>query len=1186
MMLEDFNPTKRQQQAINQLDGRLFIAAGAGSGKTSVVANRFVEAIARGKAEVDGILTITFTKKAAAEMMTRIRKELREQMDSEKDPERAGRIRRAYRNIENTRISTIDSFYADVLKANALAAGLDPEFSVADETRSLLMRREAFDECLLQFAELHGAAGADFILEYDPKLTGGLFEIVNKTYDTLRSRGKDPQLPVPEISKEACEESFENLLVKIAAFEEAVVRHDKASIKSVIAARGTNQYLCEASRASDPDERAQLLFRCKPAKSTSKVKLEQNEIVEAWDECARLLRSIRAVDIIKLMNDLLVSFHEAYSEKKHDDGILDFADLSLFTRDLLVKHESIRKRLASSFGLVMVDEFQDTNPLQYEITRLIDNGDLMMVGDENQSIYGFRDAEVSLFQDEDRQSEAEGCRIPLDDNFRSQTEILAFVDEMFDREEMLGSRYIQLKPMAKKDPNAEDCRIEVLMVDTKPIPPEREKKLKADDCRKVEAQLIADRLLQLHESGYAYGDMAILMATRGQAEVYRDALDRADISNYLSIGISYYDRLELGDSINMFRLIVNPLDDEALAGVLRSPLAGVADDTLYWLRQTAGYDTEGEPAPLWPVLISPQALKRFSTPECNKLQKFAADLGELRDYALSHSLQGTARRVISWNDYGAATAAGKNGKQALANLMKLLDLAADFEAAAGRDIVAFTEFLNLQKSEGRRESDAPVEEEGVDSVRIMTMHAAKGLEFPLVVLPKLDAVKGGRNSKPVVLIDRDDSSGRVGLLYAGPDSEKRLPTLEYEELAAANSARELAEEKRLNYVAMTRAKKHLILVGSADLDKPGAGYFKKSRPFDWIRTTLSLDRDSRPDLDELPRLEDINGVAVKLQVCVDPETELQRSGESATAHDRDEARAGIDPAITAMPTPPVHVPATISPTAIDLFSACPRRYYLERIIRAGSCFDVRIKSWVAPEGCSLNAADRGSLVHHILEHDLELAFGDPLSADYIDRAASELLGGDDSESRSNNAGAGLTDKDREQIAALVARLGRAPVAATLLSALKKGELKRELDFSTLVGKTIISGFIDAICPSNGGSLVVDYKTGSASSGNTGGEKTDMYRYQMAAYALAAVRINPGPVKVVLVFLGDEEPKEIITEYTREQAEALEAQLLEVIDAMAPGDFPPVGELDAHQCHYCAAGPSGARICLPAAGRTE
>lgn len=1199
MMIREFKPTDSQRQAINHLDGRLFIAAGAGSGKTAVVANRYVEAIARGKAEVDKILTITFTRKAAAEMMKRVRKVLRQRMLEDPDPERVERMRRAYRNIESSRISTNDSFYAQVLKANALAAGIDPDFGVADEASAKAMREQAFEAALLDFVERHGAAGTDFVMAYDPKLWGSLFGIIDDIYTTIRSRGDEPKLPAPD-PEELYGQRSRRLHKAIDDFDHEVERTG-ASYPTIGNVQETNWKLKAACSSAQMDVRRQMLEEGKPCAARGALSAEISEIKNAREACSIALDSFKAVETIKLMSDLLETYDKIYSKNKFEAGMMDFADLALRLRDLLAENKSIRRRLSSSFEMIMVDEYQDTNPLQAEITEMINTGNLMMVGDENQSIFGFRDAEVGLFQEEDERAETGDYRIPLVENFRSQPEILDFVDAIFQREGMLGRRYLQLKPMAEIDPSPEECRIEVIMVDKKP--PTREKPLPERDAREVEAQLIAERLKKLHGEGYRFGDMAIIMANRKDVELYSEALDRANIKNYLAIGVKFFGRPELGDSINMFRILVNPLDDPALAAVLRSPLVKVSDDTLYWLRQAAGRDRERKLNPLWSSVrrikgteiaeatdasdvegepIGP--LESITRSDRAKLLKFASDLSEMRDYANRHPLQETAGRVVAYNDYAAATAAGPGGKQALANLMKLLDMAAEYEEAKGRDLVAFIEFLGSQRSGETREADAPVEEEGVDSVRIMTMHSAKGLEFPLVVLPKLGGKKsGGRNGKPVVLLDRDQDSGRIGLRYTDPGLDEKIPVFAYVELEAEKADRELEEEKRLIYVAMTRAERHLILTGCGDLEKPGKGNGKGSRPFDWIRDCLALDRKNRPGLDGLDRLEDIEGARVRLQVCVDPDDVLMRAAETESIHELAEAPEPVNPAIGDMTEPAIYVPSVISPTNLDAFNACPRRYYLDKALGLGALLDIGISDRAAIEGGNLNHMEMGSLVHHILEHHLEQAYEGSVTADQFDAAAEAIS----KAAASSPAQKTLAEADYQRAGALLVNFARAPVAQTLLAAHNAGRLQRELPFQTLVGQTIVQGFIDALCPDDGaGTLVVDYKTSRLSEGYTLEQATATYRYQMASYALAASRLYRGPVRVVLAFLGGDEPVESVREFTQAESAGLEGEIKVLIDSMAPGDFPPLKEFDAHQCNYCPAGPSGARICLPSTGSAD
>ncbi|MHB8160562.1 MAG: UvrD-helicase domain-containing protein [Thermoleophilia bacterium] len=1167
MMAGEFQPTDSQAKAINELDGRLFIAAGAGSGKTAVVARRFIEAVASGRAEVDQILTITFTKKAAAEMMDRVRKVLRQQIKADRDPGRAERLRQAYRNIERARISTMDSFYSRVLKANALAAGIDPDFAPVDEPLSLLLKEEAFDVCLKDFVRRHDKAGADLVMAYDRKLTGKLFAIINDVYSTFRSRGWELRLPEPNPEK-LVDQNRKRLQAAINGFDEAV-KLTGVEGKTVDNLRESNLSLRGAIKAPDLENRERLLLAGRPKRGLKKLLVVYDELKAAWEAYLLAIKSQKAAGTIGLMSDLLASYDQAYSDLKYRKGVLDFADLSLKTRDLLLNNENIKKRLASSFSLIMVDEFQDTNPLQLQIAELIADDNLMMVGDENQSIFGFRDAEVALFQAEKKRADLDGYSIRLLDNFRSQPEILAFVDGLFRGDDMLASGYLELVPRAEIDPQKEDHRVELIMVDQQP--PGREKKLPADEARLVEAQLIAEKLCELFGQGYSSGDVAILVRARTGIETYRDALDRLEIRNYLAIGVSYFERLALADIISMYQLMVNPLDDEALVAVLRSPLVGASDDTLYWLRQAAGQDSHYLPRPLWPVIRTGQAMKRFTEDDRGRLQRFAAELAELREYAGRHSLQQTARRLIFHNDYAATVTAGYQGKQALANLMKLIDLAADYESVWGRDLVAFTEFLSHQKSVQARESDAPIEEEGVSAVRIMTIHTAKGLEFPLVVLPKLGAEKGHGNNKPVIIVDRDEASGRVGLEYRDSGSAKD-PVFDYDELAGEEKLREIEEEKRLHYVAMTRAKRHLVLVGYGQLDEP-AKIGEDARPLDWIRTRLSLDRESRPGLDQLEEIDEITGAKVGLQVCTDADDVLFRAEKSAAAHELSEGYDNISPSVNDLPGPPKYVPPVISPTALDAYQACPRRYYLQNVLNAAALFELQGRSRAAAEGCVLNPTQMGSLIHKVLESDLRGAVDGSLAPGYLENMTRQLFGSE----------ASLADTDHERATALLATFAKSSVARDLAAALEVGGLYRELEFSTLVGQTIVGGFIDALCPmpANHGTLVVDYKTGKTGEGRTPEEAAQTYRLQMACYALAASRLRPGPVKVVLAYLGGDDPVEVRHEFSAADIAALENEIQSVIDSMADGEFPPLAEFDLHQCPWCVGGPNGARLCVHA-----
>ncbi len=1207
--------TENQEKAINDLGRRLFIAAGAGSGKTDVVAKRFVEAIARGTAAIDQILTITFTRKAAAEMMERVRDVLREKIAEEKHAGRLENMRQAARNIESAHISTIDSFYSRLLRSQALAAGIDPDFIAADETRSLILREEAFDTCLKDFVSRHGGPAADLVMAYDPKLDGALFGAIDQIYNTLRNRGQLPRLPRPDLDKQTAEARL-RLMAALDDFDEAVKSTGAAGV-TVDKLKETNWHLLGAVKTTDLAVREQLLLAGQPKGGLKKIKPELDELRAAQAAFLLAVQSQKALPVLQLMDDLLVAYGRYYTRMKDAAGILDFADLSLRTRDLLLRNPGIGRRLASAFKLVMVDEFQDTNPLQHQIFKMITGDNLMMVGDTNQSIYGFRDAEVTLFQAENKRATREDFRIKLLDNFRSQPEILAFVDHIFQGEDMLSPDYLRLVPRAKPDPHVEDFRVEVIMVDESP--PGAESKLAAAEGRRVEAQLIAERLKELYGEGKGYspGDTAMLVAARTDVDLYRDALERNGIKSYLGIGDRYYKRPELGDVINLMKLLLNPLDDGALVGVLRSPYVNAPDDSLYWLRQMAGRDRTNNPRPLWEVMRSERTTNRLAEDEGTRLLRFAEDLNSARDQSSLQPLQDTVRLLISYNDYDCKIAARHNGKQAFANLMKLLDLAADFEDAWGRDLAAFTEFLVYQKKVKMREADAPIEEEGVDAVRIMTMHSAKGLEFPLVVLPKLGARKSRGRSKPVFMVDKDEAGGRIGLVYSDGNGQK-LRVFDYEQLEGEKTAREFEEEKRLHYVAMTRAERHLILSGCGSVDK-SPELDGKARPLDWIRARLALDRENRPGLDELDVIRDTAGISIGLTVCTEAEEVLQRAARAEAAGDV--VRPQCLPAeIAVMPGEAAYVPSVISPTALDTYRSCPRRYFLDNVLNVSDLFEIRGTGKTTIEGGVLSPTDMGTLVHSILETSLPRPGAEAVTRELILERALNLFGavkgtgaesgrGTSEEGSSTGAepGAVLVEADINQALMLVGRLEMLPAAAALFSAAAADELQRELSFSTLIGQTILRGQIDALCPlprsadrpagtdvstgmdsftgtigaitgASPGMLVVDYKTGSPGEGRTAEEAAQVYRLQMASYALAAFRMRPGPVRVVLAFLGGDEPKQFIQDFSDEDIPRVEAELASVIDDMASGIFPPVDQFDQHQCPWCVGGANGSRLC--------
>ncbi len=447
--------TEEQLRAIERREGDLLLDAGAGSGKTAVLVERFVRAVVNDGVDVRRILAITFTEKAAAELRERIRGRLRQLGDQD-----------SARAAEGAWISTIHAFGARVLRTHALAAGLDPEFTVLEEHRAAELSGTAFEAALAAHAA--SPAGAGLLA----RIRAGrcVRRFVVTVYGQLRAIGQiSPALPAP---------------------------------------------------------------------------LGELEI-GMWDG----------------LEALLASYGERYAALKRSASALDFEDLELLARDLL-RREEIGDRYRARFRHVMVDELQDTNRVQLELVDLVAGGGaLFMVGDAQQSIYGFRNADVELFQERGRELEARGARASLTVNFRSRPEILSVVNESF--EQLMGERFRPL--VAAREPASEppEPRVDLLVVD-KGSDWEEDDSL-ARPWRLAEARVLAGRLAELIEvEGCAAGEIVLLTRATTDLRVYERALEAAGVATYVIGGRGYWGHPQVVQVVAYLRALANPLDQEAL----------------------------------------------------------------------------------------------------------------------------------------------------------------------------------------------------------------------------------------------------------------------------------------------------------------------------------------------------------------------------------------------------------------------------------------------------------------------------------------------------------------------------------------------------------------------------------------------------------------------------------------------
>jgi ATP-dependent exoDNAse (exonuclease V) beta subunit len=1047
--------TDEQLRAIEQRDGDLLLDAGAGSGKTSVLVERFARSVLEDGVDVAAILTITFTDKAAAELRDRIRAALKAR--GADDQARA---------TEGAFISTIHGFCARVLRAHALQAGIDPAFKVLDGPDAERIADAAFDAALEQLAKA-STAGGDLIAAYGP---GPLRGAIVGAYRELRSRGQtSPQLPELKHTPPADQRELEAAAAAVARELGAIA----APSTKVIQALERLERVADLSAESWPSELDQLKLPGGNGAALS------TATCVAYTEALERFKTAREHDVARgardLLDQLLQGFATHYADHKRAASGVDFEDLELLTRDLFAADAALRERYQARFAQIMVDEFQDTNGIQLQLIELIANGNLFTVGDAQQSIYGFRHADVELFEQRGRLLEQLDRRATLQTNFRSRPEILEAINRAFPDNIPLTA--------GRPEPPGDEPLVELLIAD-KGADWRSEDEGLAAPWRRAEARALATRISELI-SNTAAKPAEIVVLTRATTDLraYERALEEQGIPTYVIGGRGYWAHPQVIDIVAYLRALANPRDEEALYTVLTSPLVGMSTDSLVALAAAA----RAAGTHPWNVI---------------REQQFGAWFAEERALSARAGVEELIERVLERTGYDLAILAMPGGQRRLANVRKLMRLGREYEAQSGPDLRGFLAFISAQRA-GRgfaaRESEAPVEGEALDAVRLMTIHRAKGLEFPIVCVADLGRVPWRRNE--LLRLGSDD---RLGLLLARPGTAKARPALEHRALGDERLLAEAAEERRLFYVAMTRARERLILSGAGKLDAwpsldPGRP------PITWIAPALV------PEIGEGASVEDADSPLVTLRVF-----RPQQLPDAATAvvrapEDRD--RPTVEPPAP-LPAASAGSPVTtLSYSALQEYQRCGYRFYLERILGLPP---VPAPSSGPVDAEAAGGKERGILVHALLE---KLDFRRPAIGEDVD---------------------GLIEAFTKS--ELCARLGRAR------------DVRREERFAFLHGELLIVGAFDVVAREGDRTLVVDYKSDRLDGTDPAELVEREYATQRLIYALAALRAGAREVEVVHVFL---ERAEAPVSAVFTDAAALEARLEQLTGSMlyVPSDEP-------------------------------
>jgi ATP-dependent helicase/nuclease subunit A len=1141
--------TAEQRAAVELRDGDLLLDAGAGSGKTTVLVERFVRAVLEDEVDVSAILAITFTDKAAAELRDRIRARLRS----------LGAVDAA-RATEGAFISTIHGFCARLLRANALAAGLDPSFGVLDRPAADRLADRAFDDALPAVAERVPELG-DLLAA--PGGVGAVRGAVLGAFSEFRSRGmSSPALP-PLSGAPLLEPLRAAVVASAGAAARSLGELDQPSAKVV-------QALARLERVPDvvgPDgdapwpgelDAVRLPGGNGAALSTEVCLAYAGALVEFRAACAH--RWVAGAWVA--LDELLREFGVRYAALKRRESALDFEDLELIARDLLVAGGELRERYRRRFAQIMVDEFQDTNAVQLELIESIADGNLFTVGDAQQSIYGFRHADVELFERRGEALAAVGRRLTLSANFRSRPKILAVVNAAF--ADVLGERF---RPLVAGRAGgsasggagsgaAGGPLVELLVADKGS---EWDEIGIAAPWRIAEARALAARIASLVAAGDAAPrDVVVLTRATTDLRAYERALEERGVSTYVIGGRGYWAHPQVVDLVAYLRALANPRDEEALYTVLASPLVGCSLDALVILG-AASRATGRDP---WWVLRDPgDGLDALAADDRSRLAALAEWFAAERAAVPRSGIEQLIERALELSGYDLAMLAMPGGPRRLANVRKLMRLGRAWEAESGPDLRGFLALVQGRASGWSgagdpRESEAPVEGEALDAVRLMTIHRAKGLEFPVVCVADLGRVPW--RSAPLLRLGRD---GRVGVRLARPGTGGRDNALDYDRLRAEGLEREAAEERRLFYVAMTRAEERLIVSGAVNLARWEYGY----EPMAWVGRALV------PDIAE--RMEDCVVARGGAEVAVG----FVRPGSSEPLPSSPPPPAAA-PEPVAPPAPPEPPTAPAAPPVSHLsysslgdYARCGYRFYLRRVLGLPEAPPLAPPVLQDPTPAGLTALDRGTIAHALLER---LDFRRPLvpTAEAVIAAAVGLV------ERSPT----LTVEEAAEIAALIEGFCASALCRRLAAATG---VRREERFGFELGGALVVGVIDVLAWEPGQhALVIDYKTDPLGGAEPEALITGAYATQRLIYALAALRGGAEAVEVAHLFLERPEAPAVAA-FTRAELPSLEARLSELAAGVLGAQFVPAAEPHRGLCSGCP-GENGMCSWPPAMTRRE
>ncbi len=859
--------TKEQREAIELRDKNILVAAAAGSGKTAVLVERIKRLILEDGCSVDRMLMVTFTNAAAAEMKEKIQKSLsdsiaplssgaEEALDQQQD--RLAFLKKQINLLPTANISTFHSFALEVIRRYFYIIQIEPNFKICDNTQEALLRGEAMDELLEELFEEASPEFFHFLKCYSgDRDEKKIREIINNGYNTIRSLpepfkwmekrvnqlkdGKGLDELVTEYLFEIAKDKLIDAKSALNSNVEVAIDENLPSLKDLCTKDEAQiQNLESALLGGNYETFQEALTAFKLSVMSSKI-FEGNEEAKeiAGDNRNLIKKAVKnlkevyfASDIVKLgqemhhtykyalyIEQLLKRYDEIYRAKKAEKNVVDFGDIEHYAYEIL-KDQEAATFYKEKFDHIFIDEYQDSNVIQEALIDLIKRpNNLFMVGDVKQSIYKFRLAEPEIFQRKyklyDQETEANSTKIDLNKNFRSKKPIIQFINKIFEK---IMDGYDEKAALYEGDPFADKSKeqpalwlTQVPWSEDADIDEELKNIIKAEKEAMAAAKIISDNLgtsifdsKKGKERTLEKRDIVILMrGVRNYGDVFYKVLTENNLPAYIDDNDGFFNTMEVETFLSALYIIDNPKQDIQLMTLLRSEMIGLSIEEMVQIRIEF---KEGSYYSAFVQYAEGGANRKLKDKCCEALEK----IEKWRDLSKILPLDKLIWQLLMDTGFYIAMGAMPAGDQRQANLRALTEKALSYQQGLGGSLYGFIGYIEAIKEKKVSMGQVKLMGEKDDLVRIMTVHKSKGLEFPMVLLAgfckKLNYSKVGKN--PVFHKDLG-----IGFPIVDPKNRWYRTTLLQSIIKEQFKKEEVEEEKRILYVAMTRAKDKLILLG-------------------------------------------------------------------------------------------------------------------------------------------------------------------------------------------------------------------------------------------------------------------------------------------------------------------------------------------------------------------------------------